>query len=135
MLLFAISQQVRHRNRSVPDIRRLHPLRRSHLLNGHVIIALGNDTLWAKFCEHVGRQALISDKRFSDETQTGPKIHDQLFPILSEILSQRTTDDWIDALGNIGVPCGPINAMDKVVHPSTSPSAGDDYPRRTSNHR
>ncbi|MCG9131039.1 CoA transferase, partial [Candidatus Poribacteria bacterium] len=30
----------------------------------------------------------------------------------------RTTDAWIDALGKIGVPCGPINAMDKVVnHP------------------
>lgn len=85
--------------------------------DGHVIIALGNDTLWAKFCEHVGRQELISDKRFrtnADRTEN----HDQLFPILSEIMSQRTTDDWIDALGTIGVPCGPINAMDKVVtHP------------------
>lgn len=85
--------------------------------DGHVIIALGNDTLWVKFCEHVGRQELISDKRFrtnADRTEN----HDQLFPILSEIMSQRTTDDWIDALGNIGVPCGPINAMDKVVtHP------------------
>ncbi len=85
--------------------------------DGHVIIALGNDTLWAKFCEHVGRQELISDKRFrtnADRTEN----HDQLFPILSEIMSQRTTDDWIDTLGNIGVPCGPINAMDKVVtHP------------------
>lgn len=85
--------------------------------DGHVIIALGNDTLWAKFCEHVDRQELISDERFqtnADRTEN----HDQLFPILSEIMSQRATDDWIDALGNIGVPCGPINAMDKVVtHP------------------
>ncbi|MDE0423376.1 CoA transferase [Candidatus Poribacteria bacterium] len=85
--------------------------------DGHVIIALGNDTLWSKFCEHVGRQELISDKRFrtnADRTEN----HDQLFPILSEIMSQRATDDWIDALGTIGVPCGPINAMDKVVtHP------------------
>ncbi|MDE0554312.1 MAG: CaiB/BaiF CoA-transferase family protein, partial [Candidatus Poribacteria bacterium] len=85
--------------------------------DGHVIIALGNDTLWAKFCEHVGRQELTSDNRFrtnADRTEN----HDQLFPILSEIMSQRATDDWIDALGTIGVPCGPINAMDKVVtHP------------------
>jgi len=85
--------------------------------DGHVIIALGNDTLWSKFCKHVGRQELISDKRFrtnADRTEN----HEQLFPILSEIMSQRTTDDWIDALGTIGVPCGPINAMDKVVtHP------------------
>ena len=85
--------------------------------DGHVIIALGNDTLWAKFCEHVNRQDLISDARFrtnADRTEN----HAELFPILSEIMSQRTTDDWIDALGKIGVPCGPINAMDKVVsHP------------------
>ena len=85
--------------------------------DGHVIIALGNDTLWAKFCEHVNRQDLISDKRFqtnADRTEN----HAELFPILSDIMSKRATDDWIDALGEIGVPCGPINAMDKVVsHP------------------
>jgi CoA:oxalate CoA-transferase len=85
--------------------------------DGHVIIALGNDTLWAKFCEHVDRHELILDERFrtnADRTEN----HSELFPILSEIMSQRPTDDWIDALGAIGVPCGPINAMDKVVsHP------------------
>lgn len=85
--------------------------------DGHVIIALGNDTLWAKFCAHVNREDLISDKRFrtnADRTEN----HAELFPILSEIMAQRTTDAWIDALGKIGVPCGPINAMDRVVsHP------------------
>lgn len=85
--------------------------------DGHVIIALGNDTLWAKFCEHVNRKELISDERFrtnADRTEN----HGELFPILSEIMSHRKTDDWIDALGKIGVPCGPINTMDKVVsHP------------------
>ena len=85
--------------------------------DGHVIIALGNDVLWSKFCEHVDRKELISDERFqtnADRTEN----HSELFPILSEIMSQRTTDAWIDALGNIGVPCGPINTMDKVVsHP------------------
>lgn len=85
--------------------------------DGHVIIALGNDTLWAKFCAHVNREELISDKRFrtnADRTEN----HAELFPILSEIMSQRTTDAWIEALGKIGVPCGSINAMDKVVsHP------------------
>ena len=85
--------------------------------DGHVIIALGNDTLWAKFCEHVNRKELISDERFrtnADRTEN----HGELFPILSEIMSRRKTDDWIDALGAIGVPSGPINTMDKVVsHP------------------
>ena len=85
--------------------------------DGHVIIALGNDTLWAKFCEYVNRLDLISDERFrtnADRTEN----HAELFPILSDIMAQRATADWIDALGKIGVPCGPINTMDKVVnHP------------------
>ncbi len=85
--------------------------------DSYVIIAIGNDTLWKKFCEHVRRQELISNPLFrtnADRTEN----HSQLSPILSEILQQRTTEQWVQALGNIGVPCGPINAMDKVVkHP------------------
>lgn len=85
--------------------------------DGHVIIAIGNDTLWAKFCEHVDRQELISDARFSTNAARTAN-HSELSPILSEVMYQRTTDEWIDALGKIGVPCGPINAMDRVVdHP------------------
>lgn len=85
--------------------------------DGYVIIAIGNDTLWEKFCEHVGRRELISDARFRTNADRTAN-HSELFPVLSEILRQRTTDAWIDALEKIGVPCGPINAMDKVVnHP------------------
>ncbi len=85
--------------------------------DGHIIIAIGNDTLWAKFCEHVGQKNLISDARFSTNVERTAN-HSELFPILSEIMRQRTTDEWIDALENIGVPCGPINTIDKVVnHP------------------
>ncbi len=85
--------------------------------DGHIIIAIGNDTLWAKFCEHVDQKNLISDPRFcsnADRTEN----HGELFPILSEIMRQRTTDHWIETLKKIGVPCGPINTIDKVVsHP------------------
>jgi CoA:oxalate CoA-transferase len=85
--------------------------------DGHIIIAIGNDTLWTKFCEHVGQKNLISDPRFSTNAERTAN-HSELFPILSEIMRQRTTDEWIDALENIGVPCGPINTIDKVVnHP------------------
>jgi CoA:oxalate CoA-transferase len=85
--------------------------------DGHIIIAIGNDTLWAKFCEHVDQKNLISDPRFRTNVERTAN-HSELFPILSEIMRQRTTDEWIDALENIGVPCGPINTIDKVVnHP------------------
>ena len=85
--------------------------------DGHIIIAIGNDTLWAKFCEHVDQKNLISDPRFSSNAERTTN-HSELYPILSEIMRQRTTDEWIDALEKIGVPCGPINTIDKVVnHP------------------
>ncbi|RKU06240.1 carnitine dehydratase [Candidatus Poribacteria bacterium] len=85
--------------------------------DGHIIIAIGNDTLWAKFCEHVDREDLISDPRFNTNAERTAN-HSELYPILSEIMRQRTTDEWISALEKIGVPCGPINTIDKVVnHP------------------
>ena len=85
--------------------------------DGYIIIAIGNDTLWAKFCEHVDQKNLISDPRFSSNADRTAN-HSELSPILSDIMRQRTTDGWIDALEKIGVPCGPINTIDKVVnHP------------------
>ncbi len=85
--------------------------------DGHIIIAIGNDVLWSKFCEFVERKDLITDPRFSTNNKRTDN-HDELHPILSEIMCRRTTDVWIEALENIGVPCGPINTIDKVVnHP------------------
>ena len=85
--------------------------------DAHVIIAIGNDTLWGKFCEHLNRLDLVTDERFATNASRTSN-HDQLFPILSEIMRRRTTDQWIEGLDAIGVPCGPINTIDKVVnHP------------------
>ena len=85
--------------------------------DGHIIIAIGNDVLWSKFCEFVERKDLITDPRFCTNDKRTDN-HDELHPILSDIMCQRTTDEWIHALENIGVPCGPINTIDKVVnHP------------------
>ena len=85
--------------------------------DGHIIIAIGNDVLWSKFCEYVDKKDLITDARFNTNNKRTDN-HDELQPILSEIMCQKTTDEWIEALENIGVPCGPINTIDKVVnHP------------------
>jgi CoA:oxalate CoA-transferase len=85
--------------------------------DGHIIIAIGNDVLWAKFCEHVDQKNLIFGPRFCSNAERTAN-HSELFPILSNIMRQRTTDEWINALEEIGVPCGPINTIDKVVnHP------------------
>lgn len=85
--------------------------------DGNIIIAIGNDVLWSRFCEYVERKDLITDARFNTNNKRTDN-HDELHPILSDIMSKKTTVEWIEALENIGVPCGPINTIDKVVnHP------------------
>ena len=83
--------------------------------DGYVVIAIGNNDLWRKFCEHVGHPELIDDERFyTNALRT--ENHESLFPILAEIMCRRTTDAWVEALEEIGVPCGPVNTVDKVVN-------------------
>ena len=83
--------------------------------DGYVVIAIGNNELWRKFCEHVDRPELIDDERFRTNALR-TENHESLFPILAETMCRRTTDAWVEALEAIGVPCGPVNTVDKVVN-------------------
>ena len=83
--------------------------------NGYVVIAIGNNELWRKFCEHVDLPELIDDERFHTNALR-TENHESLFPILAEIMHRRTTDAWVEALEAIGVPCGPVNTVDKVAN-------------------
>jgi len=82
-----------------------------------LVIAVGNDALWAKFCACIGRPELVSDPRFA----TNPKRnenHGQLKTLLDEVFSSRSTDDWIASLEAAGIPCSPINRIHEVLeHP------------------
>ncbi len=82
--------------------------------DGYVVIAMGNNVLWKKFCEHVKQPELIDDSRFSTNALR-TENHEELFPILAEIMRQRSTEQWVTALEEIGVPCGPVNTVDKVA--------------------
>ena len=83
--------------------------------DGYVVIAIGNNELWRKFCEHVGHPELIDDERFHTNALR-TENHEALFPILAEIMCRRTTDAWVETLEAIGVPCGPVNSVDKVAN-------------------
>ena len=83
--------------------------------DGYVVIAIGNNELWRKFCEHVNHPELIDNERFHTNALR-TENHESLFPILAEIMCRRTTDAWVEALEEIGVPCGPVNTVDKVAN-------------------
>ncbi|MBT9176309.1 MAG: Acetyl-CoA:oxalate CoA-transferase [Firmicutes bacterium] len=82
--------------------------------DGHMIIAIRNDNLWQQFCSLVGRHDLAADRRFAPNKARTDNWA-SLEPILAEIFGCKPISEWIAALESAGVPCGPINTVDKVL--------------------
>lgn len=81
--------------------------------DGHMILAIGNDGQFRRFCELVGRAGLADDPRFATNTARVAN-RETLIPEIGHLLLERTTDDWLVALESITIPCGPINTLDQV---------------------
>ena len=81
--------------------------------DGHIILAIGNDTQFASFCRVAGRPELAADPRFKTNPE---RVRNRpiLVPIVQEIVKQRASRDWIASLEAASVPCGPINDMQAV---------------------
>lgn len=81
--------------------------------DGHIILAVGNDEQFRKFCVVAGRPELAEDLRFT--TNAGRvRNRRELLPVLETIMKGRTSKDWISALESAKVPCGPINRLNEV---------------------
>lgn len=81
--------------------------------DGFMILAVGNDGQFKRFCEAAGMPALAQDDRYA----TNPKRvenRDTLVPIVASLVEGRTTDEWVDILEKSNVPGGPINTIDRV---------------------
>jgi len=81
--------------------------------DGHVILAVGNDGQFAKFCEVADRRAWATDKRFAKNADR-VRHRATLVPLVAEVMKTRTQRAWLGALEVEGVPCGPINRLDQV---------------------
>jgi CoA:oxalate CoA-transferase len=82
--------------------------------DGYVIIAVGNDRLWKKFCDLINRPELIEDERFVSNAKR-TENQKQLKAILDTIFPDKTVDEWLEAIDGAGIPCGPINTVDRVM--------------------
>jgi crotonobetainyl-CoA:carnitine CoA-transferase CaiB-like acyl-CoA transferase len=84
--------------------------------DGEMVLGIGNDGQFAKFCERAGC-TLASDARFRKNADR-VRHREQLIPLLADILQQRTVAQWVALLQPIGVPVGPINDIQQVFqHP------------------
>ncbi len=82
-------------------------------LDGHLILAVGNDVQFRKFCEFAGRPEIAADARFANNPGR-LKNQDILVPMLREIIKAKPRDHWLKGLETLGVPCGPVNNIDQV---------------------
>ena len=85
--------------------------------DGHFVLAIGNNGQFRKFCAVAGRPEIPDDARFATNTDR-VRNRELLIATLNDITRRRTMDEWIAALDPVGVPCGPINRIDRVfAHP------------------
>jgi crotonobetainyl-CoA:carnitine CoA-transferase CaiB-like acyl-CoA transferase len=81
--------------------------------DGHINVAASGDGMWQRLCKAIGREALLERPEFKDQPARA-KNRVALNAELNAALAQKSSAQWIDALNQAGVPCGPIYAMDQV---------------------
>jgi crotonobetainyl-CoA:carnitine CoA-transferase CaiB-like acyl-CoA transferase len=93
------------------------PYQLFHASDRPFILAAGNDRLFVRTCEVVGRPELANDERFVTNAAR-VRNRDVIVELLGEAFAARTAARWIAALEAAGVPCAPVRTLDEVF---TSP--------------
>ena len=81
--------------------------------DGDMILAIGNDGQFARFCDIAGHAAWAADPRFASNAARVSN-RGELIPLLRQATVMKTTAQWIALLENAAVPCGPINDLAAV---------------------
>jgi crotonobetainyl-CoA:carnitine CoA-transferase CaiB-like acyl-CoA transferase len=82
-------------------------------LDGDLILAVGNDTQFVKFCNAAGIPKLGTDPRFVDNASRIAN-REALSAAIAPAVRTKTTAEWVSIFEPLGVPCGPINRLDQV---------------------
>ena len=78
--------------------------------DGDMILAIGNDGQFARFCEIAGHAEWAADERFATNAAR-VKHRSELLPLLRQATVMKTTAAWVGLLESAAVPCGPINDL------------------------
>ncbi|MCA1583775.1 MAG: CoA transferase [Acidobacteria bacterium] len=82
--------------------------------DGEVVVAVGNDAIWRRFCAAAGLDGLAEDHRFA--TNRGRLTnYTELRPILAERLGTRSRAEWLTRFTAAGVPCGSVRSVGEVL--------------------
>ncbi|MGZ5091895.1 MAG: CaiB/BaiF CoA transferase family protein, partial [Burkholderiales bacterium] len=91
--------------------------------DGHMIIAAGNQALFAKLSHALGHLEWVDDARFlTNEDRL--KNKQQLENLIEVVLAAKPTREWVSLLEDAGVPCGPIQDVSQVVTAAQTEALG-----------
>jgi crotonobetainyl-CoA:carnitine CoA-transferase CaiB-like acyl-CoA transferase len=82
--------------------------------DGHVVIAVYNESFWPKLCAAVGRPEIAADPRFAMNKN---RVENRLVlrDILRDAMTQEPTSVWVSRFTDAGVPAAPINSIDQTL--------------------
>jgi len=92
-------------------------------LDGSMLLAIGNNGQFARFCEAAGHAEWSADARFASNTLR-VKHRGVLIPMMEELTRTRSTADWVALLEDKAVPCGPINDIAQAFDDAQVKSRG-----------
>ncbi len=88
----------------------LAPYQDFQTLDGAMLLAIGNEGQFARFCEAAAQPQWAADPRFASNTLR-VRNREVLIPLMQSVTRSRSTAQWIALLEDKAVPCGPINDM------------------------
>ncbi|MBW2543685.1 MAG: CoA transferase [Deltaproteobacteria bacterium] len=82
--------------------------------DGYIVIAAGNDALFARLCEAVGAPEWTEDERFRSNELRNQNA-DALKQLIESALAHRATSEWLEVLQRAELPCGPLNDIAQLI--------------------
>lgn len=81
--------------------------------DGHVILAIGNDGQFQRWCAFAGAEGLAQNPDYATNQQRLAN-RDALYVAMPIYMKQKTVSEWVDGLADHAVPCSPVNTIDQV---------------------
>ncbi len=82
--------------------------------DGYLMLAVGNDRMWQRFCEVAGQPDLAERPGFATSAERVVN-REQVVAAVAAIMAERATDEWLVALEAAGIPAGPINSVAQAL--------------------
>lgn len=82
--------------------------------DGSIMLGVGNDRLWKKFCDCAGLQNYVSDPRFATNSDRVENFAETC-SLVADQMRTRSTDEWMGILLQAGVPVSPIQTLPQAL--------------------